>query len=116
MSSRAFIGKRSSCGGKAFRSRRANGRTAQWHRMINQVAKSIFLRGLDGVRGGSLRILADQSYTVGDPRAGLHATLAIASDQFYTRALAYGDIGIGESYMDGEWTSLDLVTLIRLML
>jgi len=84
--------------------------------MINRLAKSIFLDGLDGVRGGSLRILADRAYAFGDAQEGLDATMAIASDRFFTRALASGDIGIGESYMDGEWTSPDLVPLIRVML
>ena len=52
----------------------------------------------------------------GDPDGDLHASLAIASDRFYMRALADADIGFGESYMEGEWTSPDLVSLIRLML
>jgi len=84
--------------------------------MINRLARSIFLKGLPGARGGSLKLLADKPYIFGDPQGDLHATMAIASDRFFTRALAHGDIGIGESYMDGEWTSPDLVPLIRLML
>ena len=83
--------------------------------MINRLAKSIFLKGLPGIRHGSLALLGDEPYVFGDPRGDLHATLAIADDRFYTRALADADIGFGESYMDGEWTSPDLVTLIRLM-
>src|SRR5262249_61953827 len=34
----------------------------------------------------------------------------------FRRALACGDVGTGESYMTGDWTSPDLVPLIRLML
>lgn len=84
--------------------------------MINRLAKSIFLNGLPGIRGGSLTILADARYAFGDPHGDLQATLAIDTDRFFTRALAHGDIGLGESYMDGDWTSPDLVPLIRLML
>jgi cyclopropane-fatty-acyl-phospholipid synthase len=53
---------------------------------------------------------------VGDPPGDLAAPRVVAHDRFFRRALAYGDIGIGESYMDGDWTSPDLVSLIRLML
>ena len=84
--------------------------------MINRLAKSIFLKGLPGIRGGSLTILAEGTRAFGDPAGELQAAMAIATDRFYARALADGDIGIGESYMDGEWTSPDLVPLIRLML
>jgi cyclopropane-fatty-acyl-phospholipid synthase len=84
--------------------------------MINRLTKSIFLKGLTGVRGGTLTLLADRSHVFGDRDGDLHGALAIASDRFFTRALADADIGFGESYMDGEWTSPDLVALIRLML
>ncbi|HUR33728.1 MAG TPA: cyclopropane-fatty-acyl-phospholipid synthase family protein [Vicinamibacterales bacterium] len=46
----------------------------------------------------------------------LEATIVIHNDRFYSRALLGGDIGVGESYVDGEWTSPDLVSLIRLMI
>src|SRR5207244_5057434 len=97
--------------------------------MINAVAKSIFLKGLArGVRGGSLALVSDRTYRFGplhaagasagrgDPAGDLDAVMVIADDRFFARALARGDIGIGESYMDAEWRSPDLVPLIRLML
>jgi cyclopropane-fatty-acyl-phospholipid synthase len=84
--------------------------------MINRLTKSIFLKGLTGVRGGTLTLVADRSHVFGERDGDLHGALAITSDRFFTRALADGDIGFGESYMDGEWTSPDLVALIRLML
>ena len=52
----------------------------------------------------------------GDPDADLAGSLIVVDDRLFRRALASGDIGIGESYMDGDWTSPDLVPLIRLML
>jgi len=75
------------------------------------------MRGLQSVRGGVFRLsCAGRDASFGDPAADLDATLVVADDRFFRRALAYGDIGIGESYMDGDWTSPDLVALIRLML
>ena len=37
-------------------------------------------------------------------------------ERFFLRALTGSDIGIGESFMDGDWTTPDLVPLVRLML
>jgi cyclopropane-fatty-acyl-phospholipid synthase len=84
--------------------------------MINRLAKSIFLSSLSAVRGGTLTLMTDRPYEFGERGGDLHGTIAIASDRFFMRALADGDIGFGESYMDAEWTSPDLVDLIRLML
>jgi len=57
-------------------------------------------------------------------RIGLHirsnpapvfASWAVIHDErFFRRAITGGDVGIGESYMDGDWTSPDLVPLVRL--
>jgi cyclopropane-fatty-acyl-phospholipid synthase len=38
--------------------------------------------------------------------------LRIHDARFFTRALTSGDIGVGESYMAGEWDSSDLVALV----
>jgi cyclopropane-fatty-acyl-phospholipid synthase len=84
--------------------------------MINRLAKSIFLSALPRIQGGSLTVLGDETRRFGDHNGDLHASLAVASNRFYMRALADADIGFGESYMAGEWTSPDLVALIRLML
>ena len=42
--------------------------------------------------------------------------LTVHDERFFLRALTGGDIGIGESFMDGDWTTPDLVPLVRLML
>jgi len=81
--------------------------------MLNRLSKQIFVKGLDNVRGGTLSLNGDR---FGDPAGDLFGALVVANDRFFTRALASGDIGIGESYVDGDWSSPDLVPLIRLML
>jgi len=43
-------------------------------------------------------------------------TLRIKDWRFFRRALSGGDIGVGESYMAGEWDCSDLVGLCRLSL
>ena len=42
--------------------------------------------------------------------------LTVHDERFFLRALTGGDIGLGESFMDGDWTTPDLVPLVRLML
>jgi cyclopropane-fatty-acyl-phospholipid synthase len=84
--------------------------------MIDRLSKSLFVRGLDTLKGGTFQLTAEQTQRFGDPAGDLRAVMHVADDRFFTRALAQGDIGIGESYMDGDWSSPDLVTLIRLML
>jgi cyclopropane-fatty-acyl-phospholipid synthase len=50
----------------------------------------------------------------------LHALMGVSrltvhDERFFLRALVGGDIGLGESFMDGEWSTPDLVPLARLM-
>lgn len=42
--------------------------------------------------------------------------LRIHDRRFYRRVLSGGEIGLGESYMDGEWSTPDLPALIAVML
>jgi cyclopropane-fatty-acyl-phospholipid synthase len=39
----------------------------------------------------------------------------IHDERFFVRALTGADIGMGESYMEGDWTTPDLVSLVRLV-
>jgi cyclopropane-fatty-acyl-phospholipid synthase len=84
-------------------------------RWFEQHAKQLFFRSLSGLRGGFLEIVCpDETYAFGDPAAGLRAMAVIHDERFFSRAITGADIGIGESYMDGDWTSPDLVALVRL--
>jgi cyclopropane-fatty-acyl-phospholipid synthase len=84
--------------------------------MVIQWAKTAFLSSLGGLKGGALTVeCPDGTYRFGD--AGeLDATLTVHDERFFLRALTSSDIGIGESFMDGDWTTPDLVPLARLML
>jgi cyclopropane-fatty-acyl-phospholipid synthase len=84
--------------------------------MVTQWAKAAFLSGLSGLTGGTLTVqCANRRYRFGHP-GQLDARLAVHNDRFFLRALTGGDIGLGESFMDGDWTTPDLVPLVRLML
>jgi cyclopropane-fatty-acyl-phospholipid synthase len=84
--------------------------------MVTQWAKTAFLAGLRGLRGGRLTLTCpDRMHRFGADD-GLDATLVVHDERFFLRALTGSDIGIGESFMDGDWTTPDLVPLARLML
>lgn len=78
-------------------------------------ARNLFFRSLAELRGGFLEIVCpDETYSFGDPRLSLHAMAVVHDQRFFARALTGADIGIGESYMEGEWSSPDLIALVRL--
>src|SRR6476619_4165693 len=84
--------------------------------MLTRWAKTAFLSGLGGGTGGRLTVVCpDRIYRYGDP-GELDATLTVHDERFFLRALTGSDIGLGESFMDGDWTTPDLVPLVRLML
>ena len=84
--------------------------------MMTQWPKTAFLASLRGLRVGTLALQCpDRTYRFGDDD-DLEATLVVHDERFFLRALTGSDIGIGESFMDGDWTTPDLVPLARLML
>jgi cyclopropane-fatty-acyl-phospholipid synthase len=78
------------------------------------LAQTIFLRSVSRFRNCHLEIYqGGQVFSFGDPEHELHAQLFIHDERFYSRAVFGGDIGLGESFMDGDWSSPDLVALVR---
>ncbi|MFN7981665.1 MAG: cyclopropane-fatty-acyl-phospholipid synthase family protein [Vicinamibacterales bacterium] len=93
--------------------------------LIDSLARKTLRSRLPALEGGTLALTdRDGRQQFGDVHARtdargrepLHAALTVHSDAFYRRALLGSDIGIGESYMDGEWSTPDLVTTTRLMI
>ena len=88
--------------------------------MTTKLAKKIFLRTLEGLRVGRLEIVcAENTYSFGAPDTDqdtnpLHAVIAVHDERFFLRAVLAGDVGIGEAYMDGQWSTPDLVAVVRL--
>jgi cyclopropane-fatty-acyl-phospholipid synthase len=84
------------------------------------IAKKIFLKTLAGLQAGYLEVVCTEyTYCFGQSGAGrekdpLHAVIAVHDERFFRRALLAGDVGIGEAYMDGDWSTPDLVAVVRL--
>lgn len=70
---------------------------------------------LEKLAGGTLELsLPDGSRTVFGA-AGAAAALRIHDHAMFDRVLARGDIGLAESYLDGEWDTPDLTALLALL-
>ena len=83
--------------------------------MNHTLSKRLFLKLLSGLKEGFLELVCPKdTYSFGSPQAELRAMIVVHDEGFYRRALFGGDVGMGEAFMDGDWSSPDLVSLVRL--
>src|SRR5580658_6265332 len=81
---------------------------------MNSFFKTTFLSALKDFREGCLELICDdRTYQFGDPDAALRGTVVVHNERLFRRALRGGDVGIGESWTDGDWSSPDLVAVVR---
>jgi cyclopropane-fatty-acyl-phospholipid synthase len=80
-------------------------------------AERAFVSRARTLHGGRLTLSSrSRRIVLGDERDGIDAALEVRHPRLFRRAFVNGAIGLGESFMDGDWTSPDLVSLLRLML
>src|SRR5258706_11070349 len=85
------------------------------HLLPISLAKNLFLKSLSGLRGGSIELISgSESWEFGDRESTLRATVVVHNQRFFERAVVGGDVAIGEAWMDGDWSSPDLVSVVRL--
>lgn len=78
------------------------------------MAKKVFLKSLENLKHGFLELVCPEAtYSFGDAKSELRAMAVIHDERFFLRSLTGADVGMGESFMDGDWTSPDLVALVR---
>jgi cyclopropane-fatty-acyl-phospholipid synthase len=83
--------------------------------MIHSMYKKIFFQLLGGIQKGHLEVVCPrETLSFGSPSPKMKAMLVIHDERFFARAFFGGDIGMGESFMDGDWSSPDLYTLLRM--
>jgi len=77
-------------------------------------SKAVF-RMLENLRHGSLEVVCpEQTYVFGESGADLAASIVVHDERFFTRVLWGGDDAAGDSYVDGDWSSPDPVTVVRI--
>lgn len=81
---------------------------------LGQVAVCAFLRRLDH---GCLQVTMPDGTReeFGTPGQGPQARIVVHRSRFFRRTLLAGDIGFGEAYADGDWSSPDLTGLLALL-
>ena len=86
--------------------------------MLEGAARDIFLRFASRIQEGRLTIrLPDgREHVFGPPGSGPTATLEIIDEVAFKRIIMGSDIGLGESYTDGQWRTNDLEALLGLLL
>ncbi len=99
---------------------RAPGRAAaSWlDSWVAQIAEPRLARAFERWHSGRLTVeWADgQTASYGAAHAEPHVTLRVHAPALYRKFLLLGDLGAGESYMDGDWTVDDLPRFIELVL
>ncbi len=78
------------------------------------VYEKIALKLLSSLTRGSLTItLSDgEILRIGDDAAEVKATLRINSPEMFRKSILYGDVGFGESYVDGDWDTDSITNFI----
>ncbi len=81
---------------------------------MQHVAKRLVLKALARTSDGLLEVVsAGETHRFGNPAAELRAQIRVRDESFFQRIAVSGDIGLGESYMEGLWSTPDLVSVIR---
>ena len=82
----------------------------------HRVATRMILNALSDWGAGQLNVqLPDGSHTqFGPPDSDRAVRVTVHDWRFFWRALVAGEIGVGESYVDGEWECSDLELLTRM--
>jgi cyclopropane-fatty-acyl-phospholipid synthase len=83
---------------------------------IDSLAERTVVAAMRQIRTGRLELHLPAGTQVFGSGGGVSASIAVSHPRFFRRVLFDGEIGLGESYMDGDWTTPDLVALVRLML
>ncbi len=75
-----------------------------------------FLRMLEGIRAAhlELRLRTARLTRSGEQQSDLHAVLEVRNERFFQRVLLGGDVGVGDAFVDGDWDTPDLISLVRL--
>lgn len=83
--------------------------------MKHTLFKKLFFRVLGGLSEGHLEIVCpEDTYVFGTPGSQLKAMVVVHNESFFRRALFGGDMGMGEAFTRGDWSSPDLVAVVRL--
>lgn len=84
----------------------------------SRIYQKIFDRVLSPLPAGRLRMALPSGETIvyGGKAPGPEATITVHRPAFFKRCVLYGEVGLGESYVDGDWDSDDVVGVLSWLL
>jgi cyclopropane-fatty-acyl-phospholipid synthase len=87
---------------------RSDGKIYKWQ-------QSVVLKLFSRMQKGYMRITLPDSESVvlGEPSSYLKAEMRIVNPDFFKKCIWYGDVGFGESYVDGDWETDSITDVIR---
>ena len=76
--------------------------------------QSIFDKVLSSLPAGRMRMVLPTGEEVlyGLKSPGPEATIRVINTAFFKKCILYGDVGLGESYVDGDWDTDDIVKVL----
>lgn len=82
---------------------------------VNQACRALLRRSLKKLKHGSLTLCypTGETEVYGDVASPLAARILVRNTNMFRRVVRFGDIGFGDSYMDGEWDSDNLTRLLE---
>ena len=84
-------------------------------RGLKGLAKSLLLGALSGIREGYLELRDGNTvHRFGDEASLLRAEARVRDPRAYELGAFRGEVGLGEAYMQGYWTSPDPVAVVRM--
>ncbi len=74
----------------------------------------LVLDALGKMTAGCLRLElpSGETRTIGTPGAAMSATLRVLDTAFFQKCVLFGDVGFGESYVDGNWETDSIARVI----
>ncbi len=84
--------------------------------IVARAAQLLMHQALQGLQGGTLELTDSEGRHTFGKGEGLHAAAFIQDPRTYTLGALRGEVGLGEAYVEGAWTSPDPVAVVRLAL
>lgn len=83
--------------------------------ILQKFCRSLFYKYVSQAQFGSLSIAYPDSsrHSFGNETGALSAHIQVYNDDLFLRSIFSGDIGFGESYVEGDWDTKDLTSVLR---
>lgn len=80
----------------------------------HRIYQKIFDKVLSPLPAGKLRVVLPTGEVVfyGSKPPGPEATIKVLNPAFFKKCILYGEVGLGESYVDGDWETDDIVSVL----